>query len=213
MVRGALIALLAWLASPAAATQDAWPALFDVAGVASDDVLNVRSRPAASAPIVAELGPDAQGIEVIRPDAGHGWGLVNTGEGTGWVSLHYLARRPGQWSGAFPPLARCFGTEPFWTLDMGRGDAAAWLVPGGTVPGRITGRLGSLTRRDRHGLTATLRDGRDIAAVISWRACSDGMSDRAYGLGFDAILGGVLHSGCCSLSDGPVAEPVTPAPR
>lgn len=206
MVRGALIVLVAWLAGPAAATQDAWPALFDVAGVAADDVLNVRASPSAEAAIVAVLAPDATGVEVIRPDPREGWGLINTTEGTGWVSLRYLARRPGQYSGAFPPLEQCFGTEPFWRLELGDGDAAGFSTPDDAVAGRVTGRLAALARRDRHGLTARFDDGREMSGVISWRACSDGMSDRDYGLGFDAILGEVLWSGCCSLADGPVTQ-------
>ncbi|MEP2426619.1 MAG: SH3 domain-containing protein, partial [Tateyamaria sp.] len=92
------VVLCLW-ALPAAATQDAWPALYDVSGVAENDALNIRQAPDAAAPIIGSLTPDAEGIEVIRPDDHHGWGLVNSGEGRGWVSLRYLTRQPGQWAG------------------------------------------------------------------------------------------------------------------
>ncbi|WP_298437581.1 SH3 domain-containing protein [uncultured Jannaschia sp.] len=191
-----------WLllaAGPAAATQDAWPALFDVAGVASDDVLNIRAAPRADAPILGTLAPDATGVEVVAPNGRETWGQVNVDEGTGWVSLRFLARQPGQWQGAFPPLASCFGTEPFWTVRVD-GDTARWSTPEGEIEGLVTARAGSLSRRDRHGLRVVLADGSRIDGIISWRACNDGMSDRGYGLGFDALRGENVLSGCCALS-------------
>ncbi|MEM7487835.1 MAG: peptide-binding protein [Pseudomonadota bacterium] len=199
MVRGALIALALGLAAgPAAATQDAWPALHDVTGVASNDTLNVRADPSADAQIVGALPHDTRGVEVIRPDDQQGWGLVNLGEGTGWVSLRFLARRPGQWQGAFPPLAACFGTEPFWTLRLD-GDAVTFATPEDEAAGTVTARLGSSARRDRHGLRARIGE-RPLSSIVAARACSDGMSDRAYGLAFDALLGDEVLSGCCTLA-------------
>lgn len=82
--------LFSLIASAAAATFDAWPALYDVSGVASDDVLNIRAEPSADAPIIGTLAHDATNVEIIR-DGENGWGLVNTDEGTGWVSFAYLA--------------------------------------------------------------------------------------------------------------------------
>jgi hypothetical protein len=192
-----LLALLA--AAPAAATQDGWPALHDVTGVASDDVLNIRAEPSAQAPIVGTLAPDATEVEVIRPTEDLTWGLVNTAEGSGWASLTFLARRPGQWDGAFPMLARCFGTEPFWSLTLD-GDVAFYAEPEREAQGVVAARLGSPARRDRHGLRVAMPDGRWIDGVISTEACSDGMSDRSYGLAFDALGADGVLSGCCSLS-------------
>ncbi len=198
-MRAFLIALLLLVATPALATQDGWPALYDVTGVAADDVLNIRAEPDASSPIVGTYAPDATGIEVVRPNERQDWGLVNTAESTGWVSLAYLQRHPGQWAGAFPRLARCFGTEPFWTLAMD-GDAATLSTPETSQEGVVVARLGSLNRRDRHGLRVALPEGRWIEGVVSAEACSDGMSDRAFGLGFDALGADGVLSGCCSLS-------------
>lgn len=73
--------LFSLIASAAAATFDAWPALYDVSGVASDDVLNIRAEPSADAPIIGTLAHDATNVEIIR-DGENGWGLVNTDEGT-----------------------------------------------------------------------------------------------------------------------------------
>lgn len=63
MIRSAL-ALILWLAAGPAAAQDL-PAVYDVAGVAADDVLNVRAEPSAEAPVLRTLAPDAGGIEVV----------------------------------------------------------------------------------------------------------------------------------------------------
>ena len=185
---GALALLLA-LAGPARATQDAWPALFDVTGVAVGDVLHVRAGPGVAHAAIGALARDAAGVEVIAPDASARWGRVNLAEGAGWVSMRHLARRPGQWAGAFPEVSACFGTEPFWQLRID-GDAVAWSTPEGDAAGRVTGRLGSVARRDRHGLVAVL-DGAPLTGVISAEACSDGMSDRVHG--------GDVLSGCCTL--------------
>lgn len=197
----ALALVLALWTAPAWATQDAWPALHDVVGVAADDVLNLRAAPSATSEIVGTLAPDATGVEVIRPDDAHAWGLVNTGERTGWVALRFLARAPGQWFGATPDLAACFGTEPFWSLTFagdpdGRGDAVTWSTPEGAQTGRVLSRPSSSSDRRRHGLVMAF-DGIRTASVRT-EACGDGMSDRAYGLAID-VIGADVASGCCTL--------------
>lgn len=193
-----LLTVLFLLAGPAHATQDAWPALYDVTGVGAGDVLNVREGPSARTRAIGSLSSDARGVEILERDEPTGWGRVNLPEGPGWVSMRYLSRRPGQWAGAFPPVAACFGTEPFWRLEL-EGEAATWSVPGGEVRGQVEGRLSSAARRDRYGLVLALGEGR-LAGVIAARACSDGMSDRLYGLAFDAVWGDDVFSGCCTLA-------------
>lgn len=193
-----LVAIVFLLAGPASATQDAWPALYDVGGVAADDVLNIRAEPNATAPIVGAFRPDQKNIEVIRPSDDEGWGLVNIAEGTGWVSLRFMDRHPDQWMGFFPKLASCFGTEPFWSLQID-GDSAYWDSPDQQAPGQVMSRVSSLDRRDRHGMIVALGD-TQITGIIAHRYCSDFMSDREYGLAFDAFMDDGLISGCCTLS-------------
>ena len=198
-----LAVLLCLWALPALATQEAWPALHDVSGVAAHDVLNIRQAPSASAPIIGSFEPDAQNIEVIRPDDHHGWGLINTGEGGGWVSLRFLTRQPGQWAGAMPPVAHCDGTEPFWSFEV-TGEALSYdAMAGGARDYRITQSGPAQGRRDSFHMIAEGPQGAAIAALTA-RACSDGMSDRAYGLAVDLLLQGndgwQHQTGCCSLS-------------
>jgi uncharacterized membrane protein len=195
------LALVLWvaLAAPALATQDGWPAIHDVTGVAADDVLNIRERPDASAPIVGSLPPGAT-VEVIRANDRLTWGLVNAGERTGWVSMRYLQRRPGQWDGSFPEIAACYGTEPFWSLARA-GDALTFSTPEAEEGYTITTRSGSASRRDSFHMVADGATGPAVA-MLRTEACSDGMSDRAFGISIELLLGlgGETRqlSGCCT---------------
>ncbi len=212
MIR-ALTILLA-LAGPAFATQDGWPALYDVANVASDDVLNVRAEASVSSDIVATFEASRTDVEVIRPNDDLTWGLVNVGDGTGWVSLTYLARQPGQWFGQFPAIRSCSGTEPFWSLTYDEPAIALSMIDVPPADGFISGLHKSQSRPDRFFFRGALRSEDagplDVAMSIRTRACSDGMSDRAFGIELDMLVSdndttdgfrqSGLFSGCCTLA-------------
>ncbi len=198
--------LLFWLglATPVLATVDDWPALYDVTGVASDDVLNIRERPDASSPVIGTFAPDATGIEVIAANDEMTWGLVNVAERSGWVSLAYLERRPGQWDGALPQIQSCFGTEPFWNFTRTGANRFRFEALGEepfTLP--VTESARSENRRDSFHIVAEGSDGLSVA-ILETEACNDGMSDRDYGISVQLVLGiggGSRHvSGCCSLA-------------
>jgi uncharacterized membrane protein len=202
MIRFAVV-IWALFALPAFATQDGWPAIHDVTGVSANDVLNIRERPDASSPVIGWLAPDATGVEVIRANPRLTWGLVNTGERTGWVSLRYLARRSGQWDGAFPEVAACYGTEPFWGLRR-MGDILTYSDPDTEAQElRAVSRSGSTSRRDSFHMIAEGPDG-PVVAFLRTESCGDGMSDREFGISVQLLLGigaEVRHlSGCCTLS-------------
>ncbi len=187
---------------PLCAMANSFPALFNVAGVASNDGLNIRSTPNASGAIIGALAYNATGVEIIRPSNTGTWGLVNTDEGTGWVSMRFLARTTAQW--AYPAPAFCSGTEPFWGLTLsGNGPVAFDLMGGGNMLFNTQTQMTAVGRPDRHSFVAAGTDG-ILHAVISHDTCSDGMSDREYGLTLDLIFRGqngyVQYSGCCSLA-------------
>lgn len=194
-----LVALLLALVLPAmAAAETGWPALYDVVGVAGDDVLNVRAGPGADFDKLGSLPTDATGIEVVAVNDTGNWGLVNLDERSGWVSLTYMRRLSGQEEGAFPALAQCYGTEPFWDLERDGTSVTVRLLtdviagPVAVQQTRSSGRL------DRFGLA-----GEGIAATIARSACNDGMSDRQFGLSVELLLRSgsdwAQYSGCCSL--------------
>lgn len=197
-----VLILLALCGAPAWATTDAWPALHDVVGVAADDVLNIRAEPSARSMIIGTLPHDAEGIEVIRPDDSFEWGLVNAGERTGWISLTYAVPQHGQWYGQIPAVQSCFGTEPFWSLDLS-GEMPTYSEPGLEESLALGTAVMSRNRRDRAAFLFTGANGQ-AQLVVTYAACGDGMSDRAYGLTADFLRpaegGADLVSGCCSLA-------------
>ena len=198
MLRTALVLTLA-LAGPALATQEyILPSLFDVSGVAANDVLNIRAEPDAGAAIIGALAPDARAIEVVEER--RGWARVNAAEGSGWVSARYLSYRTDVWQeGELPAAFRCLGTEPFWDAKVEGGDL---------VLRSPEDRAG-----DRRAVQAVLDTGvfRDPARVLVARdmtlfshpqICSDGMSDRLFGLSATLVIHGDsprMLSGCCTI--------------
>ncbi len=172
------------------------PALYAVSGVASDDVLNIRTEPRAQADKIGELAHDARDVEVMAFNDDRSWGRVNTGERSGWTSMRYLAPQP---AGDLPVAERlsCAGTEPFWSLDIRQSGESIYSSPGDKATRLDSGQLEPAAgRRDRFLLPFA----GDAWAVIRRELCSDGMSDRAYGLDIDVHLGtGPLRSGCCTI--------------
>lgn len=198
-MRGLVLALclLAGGMTRDAMAQD-YPALHSVVGVAADDVLNIRERPDASAPIIGALPPDATGVEVVSVTGG--WAVVNTQEGTGYVSLNFLARQEGPaWNALEAPLS-CLGTEPFWSLAIDPAAGTATLC----MPDDLEGRALEIGQSWPGAVWApaaalSLPDG---MAVLYPAECSDGMSDRTYGIAADLFLTGpdrTRLSGCCLL--------------
>lgn len=197
-----LLAVLA--AGPAAATQEyILPTLFDVAGVAADDVLNVRAGPGTGHEVVGTLAPDATGIEVVAHSEDGRWGRVNVGERSGWASLAYLAYRTDVWTdGELPDGLRCLGTEPFWALEFSDG-SLVWSTPETERSLPLETVLSSGTfRSPRRVFSGTDEAGRLLTSMVPM-ACSDGMSDRAFGLDATVVIEGDdssrMLTGCCTI--------------
>jgi len=199
-----LLALLSLLSLPLMAQEDAfYPAYHRVAGVAADDVLNLRAGPGASREIIGTLAPDASPVVVVGQSADGRWGLVRMEDGAGWASLRYLERLPGQDSFRLPLALNCSGTEPFWSLDIGPQRARYSALDGdGADFARAWDGLAQNMRPRQYGLRL-VGDRAQLHAVITRGICSDGMSDRVYGFSISAILGGSagpgIVTGCCAL--------------
>ena len=201
-----LIATAFVLILPMAVSAQPLPALYDVTGVAADDVLNVRENPRASSDKVGELAHDATGVEVIALSDSGDWGRVNVGEGNGWARMTYLAPTPGFDPSlpAFDQPLRCGGTEPFWSLNFDAAGGVAFSELGETpVPLERGPSLTALNRAlDLQGVLASA-EGVEVVATLRRQECSDGMSDRVYGYDMGLILtdgdGTRLIQGCCSL--------------
>ncbi|MGM0583926.1 MAG: COG3650 family protein [Pseudomonadota bacterium] len=204
--RGAVMGLALLWAGPASATQEyILPTLFDVTDVAADDVLNIRARPSARSEIIGALAANARDIEVVGHDGSGRWAQVNTNERRGWVALRHLAYRTDVWEpGELPETLRCMGTEPFWSLAFRRNAAilSAPARPDSTMTLEAVLDTG-VFRSPRRAIVAGDAE-RSLTAVITPAICSDGMSDRVYGLDATLVIedaeGPRMLTGCCSIA-------------
>ena len=191
----------------AAAAEGALPAFHEVVDVAPDDALNVRTAPDAGAPVIGRLAPDRTHVEVTARRGG--WGRVNHGERAGWVSMAFLERSAGQDGLPWLPALACFGTEPFWGLSLPRTDAFELDLGDRTVPFDYASRGRSENDPRSFGFTGQ-GPGGPAAGVVRREDCSDGMSDRLFGLRVELIHavegnagggGATRHlTGCCRLA-------------
>ncbi|SDI81050.1 SH3 domain-containing protein [Aliiruegeria lutimaris] len=175
------------------------PQLHDVTGVAADDTLNIRAEASGAAAIIGELGPFETGIEVTALNSSGAWGRIIAGETDGWVSMAYLSPRPLP-SGGFPNGMRCYGTEPFWSIDFSDG-MATYSEMGDAQP--QTGSFFAARLYDVvSGFDIPLPN-HDLSGVIEPASCTDGMSDRTFGWQLLLLTrqGNARHllHGCCTL--------------
>lgn len=196
MIRAALILWL--LAGAAQATNEGWPALYDVVDVGSGDVLNVREEPGSDGEIIGALPYDAESVEIVRAEGDPAWGLVNINEGVGWVSMRYLARQPEQLDYIYPEFTSCAGTEPFWNLTRD-GAAITYEIFSEDMPPRTETLVSEKTavgHRHRYSFRTE-----NLVGVLARQYCDDGMSGYEYGLELNLILleEDYLIQGCCSI--------------
>ncbi len=192
MIRAALL----WLTVVGTASAQQLPALYDVSGVAAEDVLNIRAAPAAEAGILGSLPADATGIEVTALSESGTWGRLNSAEGVGWVSMTYLDMQP-MGDQPLPDQLACFGTEPFWAVDARQNGLTTVTMPDEDDRSFATQSfLRSGNRTDTYALADF-----GFTLILRREHCSDGMSDRLYGLSSVVVLPGPtrLLSGCCTL--------------
>lgn len=196
MIRAVFICLLVLLRPVWA--QDL-PALYAVTGVASNDVLNIRQAPDPASDILGTLAPDATGVEVM--EIRDGWAKVNSDEMAGFVAARYLRPMSATpWHQLEQPLF-CGGTEPFWSfvIDPAAG-AATFHTPDLDQPQTLP--LSERWRGESWNPSAAVAFDQGLA-VVRRETCSDGMSERSYGLQIDIFLNGSdgqRLSGCCMLA-------------
>ena len=205
-----LFVLLICILSPVTLWATELPALFDVTGVAHDDVLNLRESPDSTSEVLGSLAFNDRKIEVVDLSENNKWGLVNFREASGWISMRYMTIVPAE--GWFMSSAKlvCTGTEPFWDMTVNapnEGQMSFSSMSGETASdysvewhggqaGRLNNTIGLGGRRsDNVG---------SFSAVIRRDSCHDGMSDMNFGLAIDLFLHEsgepAGYEGCCSLS-------------
>jgi len=212
-LRAFVFCLISIVAVPfLAQAQSASPGLFDVVNVASNDVLNIRTSASGSSAKVGFLAYNQQSVEVVALTSDGKWGLVNTDEGSGWVSMRFMQASAASPQNLPSGLA-CSGTEPFWFLQFSQtGTATADWSPMGLTDQQQSIYSSYWSSRPQNRVTQTygfeLLDeltgsGVMASGIIRTEMCDDGMSDRDYGFAIDLLLFGPerkLLSGCCSIS-------------
>lgn len=168
-----------------------------VTDVASDDVLNIRTDPDHTSEKIGELGPYTLNVEVLRTL--DGWGYIGAGEQSGWVSMRYLAANPAP-AGELPRPLSCGGTEPFWDITFWpRGAEYNTPDAGPQALTILSEQIAS------NGYLITTQEGPTLTRTIaiSGQWCSDGMSDRNYGMSAivftNAPDGNSVLTGCCTM--------------
>ncbi|MEX0971306.1 MAG: SH3 domain-containing protein [Paracoccaceae bacterium] len=195
-----ILALLCGLTGTAFA-QGYGPSLYDVANVASDDVLNIRSAPDADSPSLGSLRPDARGIEVTGQSADGKWARINHGESAGWVALRFL-RLAANWADGTPFGLVCSGTEPFWSIRALPGYLEYSDANGASQRYREQERLRGAGVGFADLAIIGRGDDQTASMIISPASCNDGMSDLEFALRIQLLRPGAqmpLLSGCCSM--------------
>lgn len=186
------------------------PSFFQVYGLSDGDVLNVRSGPSAKSRDLGDLVPN-QKIEVTVFDVSGTWARVIWDEGNAWVSRRYLepVATPRMKPSEIPANMLCTGTEPFWSFAVENGAVARFSAMGGDPSDNpILWNGVSANHTLRLGLATA-----DWRAFVQKKTCSDGMSDRLYGLQIDLIGTEdkpMMLSGCCQLAEPPKTGEIAP---
>jgi uncharacterized membrane protein len=94
---------------------------YQVAGVASNDVLNIRAQPTSRSEIIGVFHYNHPLFEVTGSNGR--WVRVNLGEYSGWVHSGYIQRVnvPTFPQTNLPNGLKCHGEEPFWTVTLSGG--------------------------------------------------------------------------------------------
>jgi uncharacterized membrane protein len=209
-------------AAPAPASDGA-PAFFRVQGVASDDVLNIRSNPDSGSLLLGTIPAGASSVEGIGAPTVAGsarWQRVRHGGTIGWVNARFLSRdeaaghggSPGGATPASPALLApliCFGTEPFWAIRFGADGSARYEAMGEAPSPSSVAQLRANAAGDPESFDLRSAD-RSVylhAAMRKTGRCSDGMSDLLHAYDFASVgTPGALY-GCCRIAEAAPGEP------
>ena len=175
---------------------------YRVFGVARDDVLNLRATAGAQAAIVATLPPNATGLEPTGRAQAVGattWRELRYQGTVGWVNERYLAAESSTQS--LPTSLVCFGTEPFWSLELNTDGTARCIETCQGPDGlKISAYASNLDRTTQTLDVITAGGALFLQVQIKQTGdCSDGMSDLKYPFLLKAKGPATDLNGCCRL--------------
>lgn len=182
------------------------PMLYDVTRVADNDTLNVREQPDSKSPVIGQLEPNAEGVEVVGYSTDGNWAQTNHEERAGWISTNFIKESEASswWNNS--ARLKCYGTEPFWSLELSTDEESTFQYQGVDDITLTHGWLSESWGRPDWGQPVksarsfTSPNGPAFASVQS-EQCNDGMSDREFHLSIAFMLQNhPVLAGCCSLS-------------
>jgi uncharacterized membrane protein len=145
---------------------------------------------------IVEVASNGYVLEVLRTQ--DGWGLVGGGEVSGWVSMNFLTALPHT-ENEIPLPLYCYGAEPFWSIAIRDSDVNYSTPEMLKRPMEVeSSALAS------NGFTFQLTEDAPYTHTLVARSsyCSDGMSDREFGVSALMHLqtdeGNYVHQGCCT---------------
>jgi len=106
-----------------------------------------------------------------------------------------------------PPLI-CFGTEPFWRLDLTEAGKARFSTPDCPSAQDYVGAASTLSPRKESVWRgrAAMPGGGELVAFVRQGACSDNMSGTVHPYSVNVSLpDGTHRAGCCRLAEAPAA--------
>lgn len=190
------------------------PGSYGVSGVVSPDILNIRARPDAKAPVVGTIPADARGVRSTgrqRRVGSSSWRQVTYGGVEGWVNGHFLRREaaapaaagpiasPG---GAAPPADDlvCFVNEPLWKIEVGKNGSASCSETCNGPSGLRVKASGPASAKDRR-IRLEEPSGALFMSIEIRRTdqCAEQMSRNLYAYEIVAQRpGGRAYRGCCN---------------
>lgn len=204
LARTALAGLATFVMLATSAAADDYPALYRVTGVASNDVLNIRTEPSAGSAIIGFFRPDERGVVVTALSPDGRWGRVNYYEQSGWSHMRYLDREmEGSWRDGQTGLF-CYGNEPYWNLRIflpsHRAEFQSLSTPDAEGGFELVTDTGALpTTRFPPTLAIPFSGTREGAVILRGDTCNDTMSDQLHGISAFLYWRGDTEafSGCC----------------
>jgi uncharacterized membrane protein len=209
--------------APSAPANDSSPVFFRVQGVASDDVLNIRSNPDSGSRLLGTIAAGASAVEGIGAPTVAGsarWQRVRHGGTIGWVNARFLSPDDAAGQGASPGRATsaslallapliCFGTEPFWAIRFNADGSARYEAMGEAPAPSSVAQLRESASGDPESFDLRSAD-RSVhlrAAMRKTGRCCDVMSDLLHPYEFAGVgTPGALY-GCCRVDQASAGQP------
>ncbi|HSN57381.1 MAG TPA: META domain-containing protein [Candidatus Sulfomarinibacteraceae bacterium] len=109
------------------------------------------------------------------------------------------------WSGEQPLI--CFGTEPFWSLELSEAKTATFSTPDSAAVEYVGAASTLAPRAETMWRGRAAADGGELVAFLRQGPCSDGMSEAVHPYSVNVSLPDGRHlGGCCRV---PAAGPAT----